>query len=86
MPCPLVLVARVGLVQLQAEPDSSRVLRLRLLALFRRNGATIGEATEQTARLTGAGLIGTPAEMQLLANRLTTEGATVSLKPHISGA
>jgi hypothetical protein len=80
------LVARVGLVQLQAEPDSSRVLRLRLLALFRRNGATVGEATEAYARLAGAGLIGTPAEMQLLANRLTTEGATVSLKPHISGA
>jgi hypothetical protein len=79
------LVARVGLVRLQADPDTSRVLRLPLLASFRRNGATIGEAAESYARLTGAGLTGTPAEMRLLANRLTAEGATVTLKPHISG-
>jgi hypothetical protein len=77
------LIARVGLVRLQADPTTSRPLRRRLLALFRKNGAAIGETAEAYARLTGAGLSGTPAEMQLLANQLATEGATVTLKPYV---
>jgi hypothetical protein len=78
------LVARVGLVRLRADPDASRPLRRCLLGVFRKHGATIGEAVSALAALTGSGILGTPAEMRLLAERLTAAGATVSVEPDAS--
>ncbi|NYF57750.1 hypothetical protein [Micromonospora purpureochromogenes] len=78
------LAARVGLVRLRADPDASRPLRVRLLGVFRKHGATIGEAASAFAALTGSGILGTPAEMRLLAERLSAAGATVSVVPHAS--
>ncbi|MFI7650805.1 hypothetical protein ACIBTZ_32750 [Micromonospora sp. NPDC049460] len=75
------LIARVGLVRLQADPDASRLIRVRLLRVFRKQGATIDEATSAFAALIGSGLLGTPAEMALLSNRLTAAGATLWLAP-----
>lgn len=79
------LVARVGLVRLQADPAASRGLKVRLLAVFREGGATIGEAAGAYTALTGIGMTGTPSEMRLLADRLTAAGATISLTPHVNG-
>jgi hypothetical protein len=75
------LIARVGLVRLRADPDASRLIRVRLLRVFRKQGATIDEATSAFAALIGSGLLGTPAEMALLSNRLTAAGATLWLAP-----
>jgi hypothetical protein len=55
------------------------MLRLPILRVLRRDGATLSEASEDYARLTGAGITGTGAEMQLLANRLHAVGATTRL-------
>jgi hypothetical protein len=49
--------------------------RLPILRVLRRYGATLGEASDTYARLTGAGLTGTRTEMQLLASRLNMVGA-----------
>jgi hypothetical protein len=75
------LIARVGLARLHADPDDSRAVRLKLLAVFRRRGATLVEAAEAYADLTGPGLTGTPAEMMVLSDQLTAVGASVSLRP-----
>ncbi|TWG28083.1 hypothetical protein FHX75_111234 [Micromonospora palomenae] len=75
------LIARVGLVRLQADPAASGRLRVRLLAAFRKGGATISEAAGAYTALTGLGITGTPSEMKLLADRLTAAGATVLLTP-----
>jgi hypothetical protein len=50
-----------------------------LLKVFRDRGATMAEAVTAHEQLTGAGLVGTPAEMRLLATRLTAAGATTEL-------
>ncbi|MEU5939229.1 hypothetical protein ABZ807_08550 [Micromonospora sp. NPDC047548] len=47
--------------------------------MAKQQGATIGEASSAFAALTSSGILGTPAEMRLLAERLTAAGATVSL-------
>ncbi|WP_130335434.1 hypothetical protein [Micromonospora kangleipakensis] len=78
------LVARVGLVRLRADPDASRPLRRCLLGEFRKQGDTIDEAVSAFDALIGNGILGTPAEMRLLAGRLTAAGATVSVEPHAS--
>ncbi len=65
------LVARVGLVRLRADPDTSRSPRRCLLNEFRRQGASISEAVSAFDMLTSSGIIGTPAEMRLLARQLT---------------
>lgn len=68
------LIARVGLARLRADPEVNRALRLRALALFRRQGATVIGAADAYAVLTGEGLTGSPAEMAVLAARLTAAG------------
>ncbi|MEV4134966.1 hypothetical protein AB0J72_22665 [Dactylosporangium sp. NPDC049742] len=72
------LVARVGLARVHADPEVNRPLRARLLVVFRRYGMTIAEAVDAYARLTGDGVTGTPAETQLLADRLAAAGGTVT--------
>ncbi|MDH6466414.1 hypothetical protein M2302_006622 [Micromonospora sp. A200] len=79
------LIARVGLVRLQADPAASGRLRVRLLAAFRKGGATISDAAGAYTALTGLGITGTPSEMRLLADRLTAAGATVLLTPQVNG-
>ncbi|MEV0570751.1 hypothetical protein [Dactylosporangium sp. NPDC050588] len=71
-------IARVGLVRVHADPEVNRPVRVRLLAVFRRDGMTIAEAVDAYARLTGDGITGTPAETQLLADRLAAAGGTVT--------
>lgn len=76
-----ILVAQVGLVRLRVDPVAARPIRVRLLGVFRRQGATIAEASSTFAALTSGGILGTPAETRLLARRLTAVGAIVSLDP-----
>jgi hypothetical protein len=78
----VALVARVGLVRLRADVDVGDPPRVLLLAVFRRRGATVGEAATAYAALTGPGIVGTPAEMQLLADQLADAGVTVARTPH----
>ncbi|MEV4348423.1 hypothetical protein AB0J83_28550 [Actinoplanes sp. NPDC049596] len=66
------LIGEVGLVRLHAEGP-----RKRLLAVFRQDGATIEEAVAACRALGNEGLVGTPAEMELLGLRLRAAGATV---------
>ncbi|WP_027346847.1 hypothetical protein [Hamadaea tsunoensis] len=68
------LIARAGLVRLCVAPEAAQGLRLPLLTLFRRQGMTYAEAAAAHAALIGEGVVGTPAEMQLLANRLAVLG------------
>ncbi|MEV4135002.1 hypothetical protein AB0J72_22850 [Dactylosporangium sp. NPDC049742] len=68
------LIARVGLTRLRADPEVNRTLRLRALALFRQQGATVVGAADTYTELTGEGLTGSPAEMAVLAARLTAAG------------
>ncbi|WP_377475778.1 hypothetical protein [Plantactinospora endophytica] len=75
------LIARAGSVRLRVEPVAARPLRVRLLGVFRGQGATIGEASSAITALSTTGILGTPAEMELLAQRLTAAGASVSLEP-----
>ncbi|BCJ68372.1 hypothetical protein GCM10009779_49580 [Polymorphospora rubra] len=73
------LIVRVGLARLRADPEVNRPLRVQVLRMFRRYGASVGEAADAYGRLTGAGITGTPAEIRLLARRLDAVGATVQL-------
>ncbi|WP_433832796.1 hypothetical protein ACQP2E_17060 [Actinoplanes sp. CA-015351] len=75
------LVDQEGLTRLRVDRESIEPMRVRLLSVFRRQGATIADAVEAVESLTGVGLFGTPAEMKLLATRLTGAGAFVSLTP-----
>ncbi|MFF5232869.1 hypothetical protein [Dactylosporangium sp. NPDC000521] len=72
-------LARVGLARVHADPGVNRAARVRLLAVLRQEGTTIAEAVDAYARLTGEGIAGTPAEVQLLADRLAAAGATVTV-------
>jgi hypothetical protein len=74
-----VLIARDGLVRLRGDPAVNNPLRVRLLRVFRRYGVSISEASDAYARLTGAGITGTSAEMDLLARRLAAAGAVTEL-------
>ncbi|WP_432983985.1 hypothetical protein [Dactylosporangium sp. CA-233914] len=76
------LIDQVGLTRLRADPDTNRGLRLRSLAVFRKRGATIAEAADACAALTGHGLAGTPGEMAILADQLTAQGVRVTLQPY----
>ncbi|GAA3759602.1 hypothetical protein GCM10022225_51350 [Plantactinospora mayteni] len=78
------LVARAGLVRLRVEPVAAGPLRVRLLSVFRKRGATIDEASSAITALITTGILGTQAEMRLLAEHLTAAGATVSREPHPS--
>lgn len=79
-----IVVAQDGLVRVRADRQSSQSLKVRLLSVFRKQGATIVEAIAAFKSLTDVGIVGTPAEMRLLAERLTSAGAIVSLTPEIS--
>lgn len=76
------LIARVGLARLHVAPDGDRARRLRSFAVLRGRGATIAEVATAYAALTGNGLIGTPAEMSVLAEQLTAAGIQVTLQPY----
>ncbi|MEV0732497.1 hypothetical protein [Polymorphospora sp. NPDC050346] len=73
------LIAGVGLARLRADPEVTRPLRLQVLRMFRRYGASISEASDTYDRLTDAGVTGTPAEMRLLARQLETVGTRTRL-------
>ncbi|MEU4560514.1 hypothetical protein AB0F72_19220 [Actinoplanes sp. NPDC023936] len=81
-----VLVARDGPARVRADRQSSQSVKLLLLAVFRRQGATITEAIAAFEALVDDGIVGSPAEMTLLAERLKNAGATVSLTPARSAA
>jgi hypothetical protein len=70
-----------GIGRLRVDPDSGRPLRLAILRVLRRYGATLAEASDTYTRLTGPGVIGTRAEVLLLANRLNMTGVTTQLDP-----
>ncbi|MBU2668971.1 hypothetical protein KOI35_36215 [Actinoplanes bogorensis] len=70
-----LLIDQVGLVILQADAETSQRSRTRMLAVFRAGGATIHESVSRYRALTNSGIEGTPAEMKLLADRLTRAGA-----------
>ncbi|MGI5175610.1 hypothetical protein ACQEVZ_04665 [Dactylosporangium sp. CA-152071] len=72
------LIARVGLARVHADPEVNRPVRVRLLAVFRRDGMTIAEAVDAYARLTRDGITDTPAVTQLLADRLAAAGGAVT--------
>jgi hypothetical protein len=74
-----VLIARDGLARLRGDPEVNNPLRVRLLMVFRRYGVSISEASATYARLTGAGITGTSAEMDLLGRRLAAAGAVIEL-------
>lgn len=74
-----VLLARDGVARVRVNPESARALRVPILRVLRRNGATLEEATDTFKRLTGTGLTGTQAEMRLLANRLDAINAATRL-------
>ena len=78
------LVAQEGLTRIRTDRESSQPAKARLLSVFRKRGATIAEAIEAYESLTDGGIVGTPAEMKLLARRLTSVGAIVSLTPELS--
>jgi hypothetical protein len=66
---------RDGVARVRVDPQSGHALRVPILRLLRRYGATVAEAADTFTRLTGAGLTGTKAEMRLIANRLETINA-----------
>lgn len=76
-----ILVAQDGLARVHADLQSSQLLKVRLLSVFREQGSTIAEALMAFKSLTGVGIVGTSAEMRLLAGLLTNVGAIVSLTP-----
>ena len=71
------IVAREGLSVLRGDPSVNRSQRVAILAVFRRNGMALAEATDAYDRLTGEGITGLPVELRLLAERLTDAGALV---------
>src|SRR5688572_1031623 len=76
-----LLIGQDGLATLVGDREANRALRVRLLAVLRRRGATIEEAVAGYAALNDAGITGTAAEMELLADELTAAGAIVRLHP-----
>nr|BFE64672.1 hypothetical protein GCM10020063_091980 [Dactylosporangium thailandense] len=74
-----LLLDRDGVGRLGVDPGSGRPLRLAILRVLRRYGATLTEASDTYARLTGPGVIGTRAEVLLLAKRLDATGVQTQL-------
>jgi hypothetical protein len=74
------LLAHTGPTRLHADATVNDPLRVRLFAVFRRYGVSLTEARDAYTQLTSEGITGTPAEMHLLATRLTEAGATVTLE------
>ncbi|WP_433553418.1 hypothetical protein ACQP08_09290 [Micromonospora zamorensis] len=74
-----VVLDRDGVVRVRVDPESGRTLRVPILRVLRRYGATLEEAADTFTHLTGAGITGAAAEMRLLAARLDTINAAVQL-------
>ncbi|WP_432825169.1 hypothetical protein [Dactylosporangium sp. CA-092794] len=74
-----VVLARDGVARVRIDPESARALRVPILRVLRRYGATVDEAADTFRRLAGAGLTGTQAEMRLLADRLDAVNAATRL-------
>jgi len=74
-----LLLDRDGIGRLRVDPASARPRRLAILRVLRRYGATLPEASDTYARLTGPGVSGTRAEVLLLANRLSTTGVQTQM-------
>jgi hypothetical protein len=74
-----LLLDRDGTARLRVEPEIGVTLRLPILRVLRRDGISLNEASETYTRLTGVGITGTTAEMQLLASRLRAVGAATQL-------
>jgi hypothetical protein len=74
-----LLLARDGTARLRLKSEIGAAPRLPILRVLRQDGTSLTEATTYYARLTGAGLTGTTAEMQLLADRLHAIGAGTQL-------
>jgi|tagenome__1003787_1003787.scaffolds.fasta_scaffold20839960_2 hypothetical protein len=70
-----VVLDRDGVARVRVNPESGYALRVSILRVLRRYGATLEEAADTFTRLTGAGLTGTRAEIRLLADRLDTIAA-----------
>ncbi len=51
------------------------------LTVFRRRRARIAEVADLYSACAGPGLTGTPAEMSVLAEKLTAEGVQVAMQP-----
>jgi hypothetical protein len=64
---------------LRVKPEIGATPRLPILRVLRQDGNSLEEATVSYARLTGDGVTGTTAEMQLLASRLRATGTTTQL-------
>jgi hypothetical protein len=74
-----LLLDRDGTARLRVNPEIGATLRLSILRVLRQDGTTLTEATVGYARLTGVGVTGTTAEMQLLASRLRAIGTATQL-------
>jgi hypothetical protein len=74
-----VVLDRDGIARVRVDPESAYALRVPILRVLRRYGATLEEAADTFMRLTGGGLTGTQAEMRLLADRLEATNAVVQL-------
>jgi hypothetical protein len=74
-----LLLDRDGIARLRVDREPGRLLRLPILRVLVRYGATLSEAGDTYTRLIGVGVTGTPTEMRLLASRLNTIGATTQL-------
>ncbi|MEV0136516.1 hypothetical protein AB0H83_49845 [Dactylosporangium sp. NPDC050688] len=73
-------VDQCGLTRVSVEGAGSRPLRVRLMKVFRDDGAGLAEASSEVERLAGGGVIGTQSEMDLLAEKLRAAGAAVRLE------
>lgn len=76
-----LLIYDAGMTTIRADLEAGRPFRTRLISVFRKSGATIAESVKSYQTLTGAGLTGTPTEMELLAARLTRAGAFITRSP-----
>ena len=78
-PLRAALIDQCGLARLRVDAAESRPLRVRLMKVLRDDGAGLTAAKKAFEQLTGEGLTGTHAEMQLMAERLGAAGATPSV-------
>ncbi|GID31709.1 hypothetical protein [Paractinoplanes brasiliensis] len=77
------LYADVGLAILRAERGPGKA---HLLRVFPEQGATLDEAVAAYKVLTSDGLEGTPAEMELLAAKLSAAGGSQAFRVARAGA
>ncbi len=78
-PLRAALIDQCGPARLRIDRVESSPVRVRLMRVLRDGGAGLAEAKETLDRLTGEGVTGTRAEMELLAGRLSAAGATPSV-------